>query len=158
MRVVKSLNSIDAPKESSPHFPSLELVMLGILFPSTYIVCMCAWSFFKDLFIYFRARESRRECVSMGRGRGGERPQQTLCSAQSPTWGSVSQPWDHDLSSNQESDAQPTAPHVCIILKKEKSSTQGVLHYTYHVALVFHLTGLRHHLSLFSWLRSISKK
>ena len=25
-------------------------------------------------------------------------------------WGSIPQPWDHDLSRNQESDAQPTEP------------------------------------------------
>lgn len=31
-------------------------------------------------------------------------------SAWSPTWGAISQPWDHDLSQTQELDTQPTEP------------------------------------------------
>ena len=43
-------------------------------------------------------------------GRGRENPQQASHPVQSPTWGSIPQPWDHDLSWNQTSDAQPTEP------------------------------------------------
>ena len=34
------------------------------------------------------------------------------CSAQSLTQGSIPQPWDQDLSWNQELDAQPTEPSL----------------------------------------------
>ena len=49
------------------------------------------------------------------RKRGGAKRErknckQAPCSAWNPTWGSISGPWDHDLSWNQESDAQPTEP------------------------------------------------
>ena len=39
-----------------------------------------------------------------------DNPKQAPCSALSPTWGLIPQPWDHDQSQNQESDAQPTQP------------------------------------------------
>ena len=35
---------------------------------------------------------------------------QAPCSVQSPTQGSIPQPWDHNLKRNQESDAQLTEP------------------------------------------------
>ena len=54
--------------------------------------------------------EKEREPVQAGeRGRGRERERegenfkQAPSSAWRPTWGSVSQPWDYDLSQNQES-------------------------------------------------------
>ena len=40
--------------------------------------------------------------------RGREILKQVPHSVQSPMWGSIPQPWDHDLSLNQESDTQPT--------------------------------------------------
>lgn len=46
-------------------------------------------------------------CAQVGeeqRERERENLKQTLLWAQSPTWGSIPQPWDHDLSQNQESD------------------------------------------------------
>ena len=43
------------------------------------------------------------------RGREIENLKQTSCSAQSPVWGSISRPWDHNLSWNQEADVKPTA-------------------------------------------------
>ena len=46
-----------------------------------------------------------------GAEREGERDPSRLCVAtQSATWGSFHEPWDHDLSQNQESDAKPTEP------------------------------------------------
>ncbi|XP_048068548.1 tumor protein p53-inducible nuclear protein 1 isoform X2 [Ursus arctos] len=55
---------------------------------------------------------SPRESARAGRGRGRRREslKQAPRSAQSQTRGSISQPRDHDLSRNQESDAQPTEP------------------------------------------------
>ena len=43
-----------------------------------------------------------------GAERGGERESQagSALSVPSPTWGSIPRPWDHDLSRNQELDAQ----------------------------------------------------
>ena len=39
-----------------------------------------------------------------------ENLKQSPCSAQSWKWGLIPGPWDHDLSRNQELDAQPTEP------------------------------------------------
>ena len=44
------------------------------------------------------------------RERERENLNKALHSVQRPTWGSISQPWDHDLGQNQELDAQPTEP------------------------------------------------
>ena len=49
----------------------------------------------------------------MSRGEGQkekENLKQDPDSEQSLEWGSIPQTWDHDLSLNQESDAQPTKP------------------------------------------------
>ena len=54
-----------------------------------------------------------RVCVSeQGRWAKGEREnlRQAPCSARSPIRASVQQCWDHDLSSNQESDIPQTEP------------------------------------------------
>ena len=39
-----------------------------------------------------------------------ENLQQASCTVQSPIQGLIPRPWDHDLSRNQESDAQPAKP------------------------------------------------
>ena len=58
--------------------------------------------------LYFLKREWVRE---------GQRKRETLRQAPHPaqnlTWGSVSQPWDRDLSQNQELNAWPTEPPRC---------------------------------------------
>ena len=59
--------------------------------------------FTRDLFIYFRK-------VGRGRGRRKKNLKQTPHWVQTLTRGSISPPWDHDLSREQESDAQPTEP------------------------------------------------
>ena len=51
--------------------------------------------------------------MSASRGEGKrereiENPKQAPHSSQSLVWGSIPQPWDHDLSWNRESEAQPT--------------------------------------------------
>ena len=51
--------------------------------------------------MYYFIRERER-----GRERWRENLKQAPHSSQSPTWGSIPQPWDHDLSQNQELDAQ----------------------------------------------------
>ena len=64
-----------------------------------------------------------------GRGRGGGRERerekrnfkQAPRSVQNQTWGSIPQPWDHDLSPNQELDAQPTEPPMHPLLKYFRS-------------------------------------
>ena len=52
-------------------------------------------------FFYFRERERAQVCVSRGEELRGRR---------SPTRDSIPRPWDHDLSPNQESDAQLSHP------------------------------------------------
>ena len=67
------------------------------------------YSFIQHLFFYMREREH----TSKGEGRGRENLKQAPCSVQSLTRGLIPWPWDHDLSWNQGSDAQPTEPHWC---------------------------------------------
>ena len=57
-------------------------------------------------------REGEREHVSRGEGQEGERKNRKRAphSAWSPMRGLIPQPWERDLSPNQESDAQPTEP------------------------------------------------
>ena len=71
------------------------------------ISCLLFWGLFKDLFTYLFERETAGR-----RGQGGERkhPKYTPGWVWRPMRGSISQPWDHDLSQNQESDAEPTIP------------------------------------------------
>ena len=61
------------------------------------------------LFGFFILDRERALVGERARGRKIEAP----CSAWSPMQGSIPQPWDHDLSQNQESDAQPTDPPRC---------------------------------------------
>lgn len=48
------------------------------------------------------------------RERERENVKQGLRSGWSPTWGLILLPWDHELSHNQESDAQPPEPLGCL--------------------------------------------
>ena len=66
--------------------------------------------FFK---IYLFEREKER-VSGRGRGRGRESQADSPVSVD-PKWGLISWLWDHDLSRNQELDAQPTEPprHLC---------------------------------------------
>ena len=52
---------------------------------------------------FFFKRETKREADR-------ESQAGSTLLVQSPTWGSISQTWDHDLSQNQEPDAQLTEP------------------------------------------------
>ena len=45
-----------------------------------------------------------------GKGGGWEKERENLKQAPHSAWGSIPRPWGHDLSRNQESDAQPTEP------------------------------------------------
>ena len=68
-----------------------------------------------DKFIFFVLEtESAHE---RGRGAEVERERKNLKQAPrsvwNPTQGLIPQPWDHGLSRNQESDAQPTEPPMC---------------------------------------------
>jgi len=56
-----------------------------------------------------RERESKHSGAG-GRERERENPKQVPCPTQSPTWVLIPQPWNHDLSGNQELDVQPTEP------------------------------------------------
>ena len=82
---------------------------------------------FKDFInFYFRERES----TSGGKGqreREKENLEQAVCSAWSPTWGLIPQLWDHELSRNQELDAQPTEPPRCPSLKDFKTAILTLL-------------------------------
>ena len=74
------------------------------------------------LFFYFRERESKsRGWAGSRRGKGRENPSQTPRWVWSPTWGFILQPWDHNLSPNQESDlhrlSHPGTPHLDYLLK-----------------------------------------
>ena len=59
-----------------------------------------------------RKREREREGEG-GRERDNEYLRQAPRSAQSLMWGSIPQPWDHDLRQNQQSHAQLTEPPRC---------------------------------------------
>ena len=75
-------------------FPRLGLQSPGVC---NYYHCCCC----------FR----KREHTSPGeRQRERQNLKQAPYSERSLTWGSVPQVWEHDLSRNQESDAQPTEP------------------------------------------------
>ena len=75
-------------------------------------LCISPWFFFfYDIFIYLRER--KRTWVREGAEGEGERILKLtppLPWAWILTWGSIPGPWDHGLSQNQESDAQPTEP------------------------------------------------
>ena len=98
-----------------PSLMSLQFYLYNIIFshhhlPSLYTDTLHFFLFL--IFIYFRERE--RGSASWGRGEAeGGNLKQTPCWAQSLTWGSISWPWDHNLSRNQESDTQPTEPPRC---------------------------------------------
>lgn len=73
---------------------------------------------FWDLFIYFRDRVmvvvgGASDCIQIGGGAEGENLKQTPCWAQSWSRAPFQDPWDHDLSPNQESVAQPAVPSRC---------------------------------------------
>ena len=59
------------------------------------MVCFC--------FCFFFERERKNE-QGAGAEEERENPKQAPYSGQSLMWGLISQPWDHDLSQNQESD------------------------------------------------------
>ena len=67
---------------------------------------------FIHLFIYlFREERERAHKVNRGRGSGREtKARADSCWVWSPTRGSISQPWDHDLNGNGELGAPPTEP------------------------------------------------
>ena len=69
--------------------------------------------FFKRFYLvsYFGRRERVHTWAQAGGGVEGEGEGQADSKLRgSLTWGSISRPWDHDLSLNQEPDAQPTKP------------------------------------------------
>ena len=63
-------------------------------------------------FLYLIERE-RERTGERDRGRDRENSSQAPCSTQTPTRDLIPWPWDHDLSWNQESDAQLTEPPRC---------------------------------------------
>ena len=66
--------------------------------------------FFKKRFWLFMWETEHKWGGGWQRERERDKLLQTPCWVWSPTRGSISQPWDHDLLWNQESDAQPTEP------------------------------------------------
>ena len=69
----------------------------------------CSNLFFKILFIYLQ-----RDWVEEGaEGEGDREFQADPPLSTEPEVGLIPQPWDHDLSKNQESVAQPTEPPRC---------------------------------------------
>ena len=75
--------------------------------------------FFKCLFIYFeRERESEQERESWG-GAERENPKQALCYQHRAPCRALSwEPWDHNLSRNQQPDTKPTEPPRLILKPK----------------------------------------
>ena len=67
-----------------------------------------------SIFYFYLFFIRRRGRVSKGGEEGeGENPKQAPRLARSPMQGSTLQRWDHDLSWNQELDAQQTEPPRC---------------------------------------------
>ena len=97
-------------------------------------------------FIYLRERGRERQRNrasewSRGREREKENLKQAPPSGRSLMQGSIPQPWDHDLSQNQELGAQPTEPLRCSILTFILRSFLSVCerHRIYHLlAVVFY--------------------
>ena len=92
-----------------------------LLRPSLMFLCLsqhCETLFLRD-FIYLSERQRDREREQVVGGAEGEgyeevkNVQQVLCWVQSVVWGSVSRPWDHDLSQNQKLNTQLTEPPRC---------------------------------------------
>ena len=75
-----------------------------------------------------RMRERERETETETET---ENLKQVPCSAQSWVWGSIPQPWDHDLNRNQESDAQLTEPPGAPEKKSFNEKFQGLSLYKY---------------------------
>ena len=63
---------------------------------------------FKKIYLFIEEKESKRARWKGQREREAEK--QTPLLAQSLMQGSISGPWDHDLSQNQELDAYPSKP------------------------------------------------
>ena len=61
------------------------------------------FSFFKDFIYFFILKREREHVWEQGEGQS-ENLKQTPHWVRRPTQGLISQPWDHDLSQNQESD------------------------------------------------------
>ena len=97
-----------------------------------------------NLFFFFLRlidlRQWAHAHVRRHRGRGRRREADSLMSAE-PTWVSISWPWDHDLSWNQESKAQPTEPppgcpiDIMVLILTAKNS--GICKDFYGVACQF---------------------
>ena len=69
-----------------------------------------------SLFIYWdreTEREREGERAQQGRDRGAERESQAGSMLLALCWAQSHKPWDHDLSQNQELDAQSTEPPRC---------------------------------------------
>ena len=64
------------------------------------------------VFLFFLERQRGRARGGRGEegGRERENPKQAPCSVQDPTWSVIPPVWDHDLSKNQQLDAQSTEP------------------------------------------------
>ena len=81
--------------------------------PLIYVFCFL----FVFCFVFERERERAHACTcTSGEGqrqRKRKNRKQAPCPAWNPTWGSISQVWDHDPSRNQELDAYPTEPPTC---------------------------------------------
>lgn len=70
----------------------------------------CSGSIFKDLVVYFGERELRGSGVEEEEKNLKQAPGPVQSLTWSPTQSSIPQPWKHDLSWSEESDAQLTKP------------------------------------------------
>ena len=102
-----------ARPDTSPllHSPVVTAIKFHFCLDLVWVFCDLKESPFSPSFFW----EGEHVSTSWGRGTGGGRENlsQTPCWAQSQTWGSISWPWDHDLSQNQESDAYLTGLPRC---------------------------------------------
>lgn len=88
-------------------YPYTPLLFPSPIWATCSVFCVSLFFFFKILLMRETEDESGRDMVT------GESDKQTPCWARSPIWGTISQPWDHELSQNQELDASPNAPPRC---------------------------------------------
>ena len=87
------------------------LQFLGVIFQVQWKTAGKVVFFFK-IYLFLRERGRQTEHTMLGGWAAGFGQADTLLS-QKPTWGFISWPWDHDLSPNKESDAQPSEPPRC---------------------------------------------
>ena len=105
--------------------------------PLCYSHFKCLLNFIDSFWERRGERERERKHVGEGqKERERENPKQAPHSVRSPAWGSISWLWDHDLSWNQELDAQLRRPMLFSFQKWARWGCQGEKNFLYSLCSV----------------------